>query len=283
MTLNANDYASSESVRWCPGCGDYAVLKSMQKALATMQLKKSDCVFVSGIGCAGRFPYYLDTFGFHTVHGRAPTIATGLKLTRPELNVWVITGDGDGLSIGASHLMHIMRRNVNVTILLFNNQVYGLTKGQYSPTSPIGQRSKSTPYGSIDKPLKPLSVALAAGCSFVARGLDRNTKHLSDLLVSANAHNGTAFIEIYQNCPVFNDGVFSQFEHKGESNENMRYIQSDETFDYYEAMKIADSTEPTAFGIVYRDERPVYEEVAREAGSYDDLNKLLRGNQAWQV
>ncbi|MBS0288325.1 MAG: 2-oxoacid:ferredoxin oxidoreductase subunit beta [Proteobacteria bacterium] len=207
--LNRGSFVSDQEVRWCPGCGDYAILASVQKVLPELGVKRENTVFISGIGCSSRFPYYMSTYGFHTIHGRAPTIATGLKLARPELSVWVITGDGDGLSIGANHLLHLMRRNVDVTILLFNNRIYGLTKGQYSPTSEKGKKTKTTPLGSIDHPFDPVHLALAAGCSFVARSIDVDSKHLQWVLKEAALHKGTSFVEIYQNCNVFNDGAFT--------------------------------------------------------------------------
>ena len=195
-------------MRWCPGCGDYAILAQMKKMLAQVGIPREKTVFVSGIGCSSRFPYYLDTYGIHGIHGRAPAIATGLKATRPDLFVWVITGDGDGLSIGGNHLMHAIRRNLDVNIVLFNNQIYGLTKGQYSPTSPLGKVTKSTPMGAIDNPVYPLSIAIGCEASFVARSIDVNIKHLGKILQRAAEHRGTAFVEVYQNCNVFNDGAF---------------------------------------------------------------------------
>lgn len=206
--LSKEDFVSDQEVRWCPGCGDYAILASMQKVLPELGIKHEDMVFISGIGCSSRFPYYLSTYGFHTIHGRAPAIATGLKIARPELSVWVITGDGDGLSIGTNHLLHLMRRNVNVTILLFNNRIYGLTKGQYSPTSEKGKKTKTSPQGAVDEPFNPVQLALGAGCSFVARGIDVDSANLQWVLKEAALHRGTSFVEIYQNCNVFNDGAF---------------------------------------------------------------------------
>lgn len=208
-------FETDQEVRWCPGCGDYAILATMQKVLPTLGIPRENMVFISGIGCSSRFPYYLNTFGFHTIHGRAPTIATGLKLMRPELSVWVVTGDGDGLSIGTNHLLQIMRRNVNVTILLFNNRIYGLTKGQFSPTSEQGKKTKTSPNGSVEAPFDPIQLALAAGCSFVARGIDVDTKGLAWILREASLHRGTSFVEIYQNCNVFNDGAFSAISDRG--------------------------------------------------------------------
>jgi 2-oxoglutarate/2-oxoacid ferredoxin oxidoreductase subunit beta len=205
---NAKEYTSDQEVRWCPGCGDYAVLKAVQGFLPQLGLRRENIVFVSGIGCSSRFPYYLDTYGMHSIHGRAPSIATGIATAREDLSVWVVTGDGDALSIGGNHLIHALRRNVNMTILLFNNRIYGLTKGQYSPTSEPGKITKSTPMGSVDHPFNPVSLALGAEGSFVARTIDSDRKHLTAVLSAAAAHRGTSFVEIYQNCPIFNDGAF---------------------------------------------------------------------------
>ncbi len=202
------DFTSSSEVRWCPGCGDYAILAAFQGFLPDLGVKRENVVMVSGIGCSSRFPYYVDTYGMHSIHGRAPAIATGLATARPDLSVWVITGDGDSLSIGGNHLIHALRRNVNVKILLFNNRIYGLTKGQYSPTSEVGKITKSTPVGSLDHPFNPVSLALGAEASFVARTLDSDRKHLTSVLTAAAQHNGTALVEIYQNCNIFNDGAF---------------------------------------------------------------------------
>jgi len=209
--LQAKDFASSQEVRWCPGCGDYAVLKSVTKALADVGAVPEKTVFVSGIGCSSRFPYYLETYGFHTIHGRAPAIATGLKLANPELDVWVVTGDGDGLSIGGNHLLHALRRNVGFKILLFNNEIYGLTKGQYSPTSRPGTRSPSSPLGSFDTPISPGAFALGAGAKFIARAIDVDKVGLGAVLEAAHGFEGASFVEIYQNCIVYNDGVFNSF------------------------------------------------------------------------
>jgi 2-oxoglutarate ferredoxin oxidoreductase subunit beta len=206
--LKPSDFASDQDVRWCPGCGDYSILAQMKKVLSTLGTPPENLVFISGIGCSSRFPYYMDTYGMHSIHGRAPSFATGLKSTRPELEVWVITGDGDALSIGGNHLMHCIRRNLDVNIVLFNNRIYGLTKGQYSPTSPQGKVTKSTPMGAIDNPIHPLSVAIGCDGSFVARSIDVNIKHLSNTLKRAAEHRGTSFVEVYQNCNVFNDGAW---------------------------------------------------------------------------
>ena len=204
----AKDFSSDQEVRWCPGCGDYAVLKAVQSFLPGLGLRRENIVFVSGIGCSSRFPYYLDTYGIHSIHGRAPSLATGIATAREDLSVWVVTGDGDALSIGGNHLIHALRRNVNMTILLFNNRIYGLTKGQYSPTSEAGKITKSTPMGSVDHPFNPVSLALGAEGTFVARTVDSDRKHLTAVLEAAAAHRGTSLVEIYQNCPIFNDGAF---------------------------------------------------------------------------
>lgn len=212
--LTLKDYASDQEVRWCPGCGDYAILKTMQKLMPELDVPRENHVFISGIGCASRFPYYMNTFGFHTIHGRAPAIATGVKLANPALDVWVVTGDGDGFSIGGNHMLHVLRRNVDLQILLFNNEIYGLTKGQYSPTSQVGTRSPSSPDGSIDAPLSPCAVALGSGGSFVARSIDTEAKHLGDTIRRAHDHRGAGFVEILQNCPIYNDGVFNSVKDK---------------------------------------------------------------------
>ncbi|QBI21840.1 2-oxoacid:ferredoxin oxidoreductase subunit beta [Egibacter rhizosphaerae] len=206
--LTKKDVTSDQEVRWCPGCGDYAILANVQSVLPKLGVPRENFVFVSGIGCAARFPYYVETYGFHSIHGRAPAIATGISTARPELSVFVVTGDGDALSIGGNHLLHAMRRNVDLTVLMFNNQIYGLTKGQYSPTSEVGKVTKSTPVGSLDHPYNPVSLALGAEATFVARSVDNERQHLADLIERAAQHRGTSFIEIYQNCNIFNDGAF---------------------------------------------------------------------------
>ncbi|HWU90075.1 MAG TPA: 2-oxoacid:ferredoxin oxidoreductase subunit beta [Kofleriaceae bacterium] len=208
IKLSKKDLESDQDVRWCPGCGDYAILATVQRTLAQLGVRRENTVFISGIGCSSRFPYYMNTYGFHTIHGRAPAIASGLKITRPELDVWVITGDGDGLSIGGNHMIHALRRNMDLKILLFNNQIYGLTKGQYSPTSAPGTRAPSTPTGSIDHPLNPISLALGVGATFIARAADTDAKLMGSILEQAYRHKGAVFIELLQNCPVFNDGVW---------------------------------------------------------------------------
>ena len=213
-SYNRKDFASDQDVRWCPGCGDYTILKQVQSTMPDIGVDKEDIVFISGIGCAARFPYYMDTFGMHSIHGRAPAIATGLKVTRPELSVWIITGDGDSLSIGANHFAQILRRNVDVNMLLFNNEIYGLTKGQYSPTSHEGAVTKSTPVGSIDHPFNPLAFSMGSDGTFIARVMDRDPRHMKSIMKRAHEHKGTSMVEIYQNCIVFNDGAFGVFTDK---------------------------------------------------------------------
>ncbi|MDQ3777850.1 MAG: 2-oxoacid:ferredoxin oxidoreductase subunit beta [Actinomycetota bacterium] len=208
VQLTAKDFKSDQEVRWCPGCGDYAILAAVQQFMPELEIPRERIVFVSGIGCAARFPYYMQTYGMHSIHGRAPAIATGLSTSRPDLSVWVVTGDGDALSIGGNHLIHALRRNVNLKILMFNNQIYGLTKGQYSPTSPLGTHNKTTPYGSLDFPFNPVSLALGAEATFVARSIDTDKAHLTGVLRRVAEHRGSAFVEIYQNCNVYNDGAF---------------------------------------------------------------------------
>jgi len=215
------DWTSDQEVRWCPGCGDYGILTAVQQLMPELGVDPHNTVFVSGIGCSSRFPYYMNTYGMHSIHGRAPAIATGVAVARPDLDVWVVTGDGDGLSIGGNHLIHALRRNVNLTILMFNNRIYGLTKGQYSPTSEVGKVTKSTPFGSIDQPFNPLSVALGAEATFVARTHDLDRKHMMEIFRQAHAHQGASFVEIYQNCNVFNDGQFNDITKRSVRDEMM--------------------------------------------------------------
>ncbi len=222
--LTPADFTSDQEVRWCPGCGDYAIIKGVRKALAEIGTPTKDVVFVSGIGCAARFPYYMATYGFHTIHGRAPTIATGVKLANPNLDVWVVTGDGDGLSIGGNHMLHVLRRNVDLNILLFNNEIYGLTKGQYSPTSREGTRTPSTPLGSVDHPLSATAFALGAGARFIARAVDTDQARLPATLKAAHAHRGASFVEIFQNCIVYNDGAFAAFTEKKTAPETQIHV-----------------------------------------------------------
>lgn len=224
-TFTKNDFVSGAEVRWCPGCGDYSILGSMQQTLAKFDIPRENYVFVSGIGCSSRFPYYMNTYGFHTIHGRAPTIATGLRCVNPDLSIWVITGDGDGLSIGGNHLLHAMRRNLNFNILLVNNQIYGLTKGQYSPTSPTGKMTKSSPYGSIDHPINPLCIAIASEATFIARTLDSDPRHMSATLERAMKHKGIAFVEVYQNCIIFNDKAHGPVTGRETRDDRMVYLE----------------------------------------------------------
>lgn len=226
--LTKKDFQSDQEVRWCPGCGDYAILSAVQGVMPELGIPKEKFVVVSGIGCSSRFPYYMDTFGFHSIHGRAPGFATGVKVARPDLEVWVVTGDGDAMSIGGNHLIHLLRRNVGVKVLMFNNRIYGLTKGQYSPTSEVGKKTKSTPFGSIDLPFNPLALALGAGASFVARSVDIFQKHLRETLKRAAEHKGSAFVEIYQNCNIFNDKAFASVTDKDLRSDSAIYLEHDQ-------------------------------------------------------
>ena len=316
--LAPKDYASDQEVRWCPGCGDYAILKAVQKACADMGLVRERTVFVSGIGCAARFPYYMSTYGFHTVHGRAPAIATGIKLANPELDVWVMTGDGDGLSIGGNHMLHVLRRNVDLNIILFNNEIYGLTKGQYSPTSRRGTRSPSTPLGSIENPVSACAFALGAGARFVARSIDTLQAHLIPTLKRAHAHHGASFVEILQNCVVFNDAVFDNITGKevapdaqvlvehgkpllfGKSKEKGLRLKPgkleleivpaapdvlvhDETNrPLAQLLAALEPPFPTAMGVLYCNPATSYErEVVVETGG--SLDALLNSERTWEV
>ncbi|HWH54803.1 MAG TPA: 2-oxoacid:ferredoxin oxidoreductase subunit beta [Gaiellaceae bacterium] len=296
----AKDYKSDQEVRWCPGCGDYAILAALQGFMPELEIPKERIVFISGIGCAARFPYYMETYGMHSIHGRAPAIATGLSASRPDLSVWVVTGDGDALSIGGNHLIHALRRNVNIKILLFNNQIYGLTKGQYSPTSELGKVTKSTPMGSLDWPFNPLSLAIGAEATFVARAIDTDRVQLQDMLRAAAGHKGSAFVEIFQNCNIFNDGAFDfvredkenriYLEHgrpvrwgpSGEKGVRLRPDGSAEVFEGEDEALVWDARHPEAspaFALsrltretvgatpigVFRDvERPVYDELMED-------------------
>jgi 2-oxoglutarate ferredoxin oxidoreductase subunit beta len=300
------DYTSDQEVRWCPGCGDYAVLKAVQSFLPDLGLRRENIVFVSGIGCSSRFPYYLDTFGMHSIHGRAPAIATGLATSRPDLSVWVVTGDGDALSIGGNHLIHALRRNVNLTILLFNNRIYGLTKGQYSPTSEEGKVTKSTPVGSIDHPFNPVSLALGAEATFVARTVDSDRRHLTAVLAAAAAHRGAALVEIYQNCPIFNDGAFDELRGADAGDRLVRlepglpvsvggrsWLHDPQAVDPSDQFALSRMSEAVPVGIFRQVERPTYDDLAREqvataqAASTDSredrLAALLHGADTWAV
>jgi 2-oxoglutarate ferredoxin oxidoreductase subunit beta len=302
------DFTSDQEVRWCPGCGDYIILAAVQGFLPTLGLRRENIVFVSGIGCSSRFPYYLETYGMHSIHGRAPAIATGLATARSDLSVWVVTGDGDALSIGGNHLIHAMRRNVNMTILLFNNRIYGLTKGQYSPTSEPGKITKSTPMGSIDTPFNPISLALGAEATFVARTLDSDRAHLTEVLKAAAAHRGTSFVEIYQNCPIFNDGAFDVL--RGQEDSEARLIRlrhgepvrigerewvhdahADNPAQAFEISRVDDGTMThVPIGIFRQVERSTYDDRAREqiaesraSQGPGDLESLLAGSDTWTV
>src|SRR5215217_5891905 len=248
------DWTSDQEVRWCPGCGDYGILQAVQQLMPELGSTPEKTVFLSGIGCAARFPYYMNTYGMHSIHGRAPAIATGLAMARPDLDIWVITGDGDGLSIGGNHLIHALRRNVNLTILLFNNQIYGLTKGQYSPTSEFGKVTKSTPLGSIDAPFNPLAVALGAEASFVARTHDLDRKHMMETFRAAHAHRGASFVEIFQNCNVFNDGAFDEVTN--------RKVRDERLIDLHHGEPIRFGTEGHAGVVMGRDGQLRIVEVA---------------------
>lgn len=223
--LTRKDFVTSNDVRWCPGCGDYAILNALQRTFPELGIPRENFVVVSGIGCSSRFPYYMNTYGFHTIHGRAPTVATGVKVANPELSVWLVTGDGDGLSIGGNHMLHLLRRNPDITVLLFNNRIYGLTKGQYSPTSPVGTRTKTTPMGSFEHPIDPVRFALSAEATFVARTLDNNVKHMTATFAAAAAHKGLSFVEIFQNCVIFNDGTFDPVYGRENREEQLLFLE----------------------------------------------------------
>ena len=269
VSLNRKDFVSNQEVRWCPGCGDYSILANLQRVMPDFGIPRERFVFVSGIGCSSRFPYYMNTYGFHTIHGRAPSFATGIKVSRPELSVWVVTGDGDGLSIGGNHLLHTIRRNLDLNILLFNNRVYGLTKGQYSPTSLLGMRTKSTPQGSIDHPIDPISFALGAGATFVARTVDVDAPHLQQVLRRAQDHHGTSFVEILQNCPVYNDDEWVEVEDRKTRVEAALAIEDGEPLVFGakgrrrgirihqgvpSIVQVPDASDPVALGIAVHDE-----------------------------
>lgn len=314
------DFTSKAEVRWCPGCGDYAILAALQRVLPELGLPPENHVFVSGIGCAGRLPYYMNTYGYHTIHGRALPIATGIKAFREDLTVWVITGDGDALSIGGNHMLHCLRRNVNVKILLVNNQVYGLTKGQFSPTSQVGQITKTSPTGVEVPPMNPIALALTAGASFVARAVDKDPQHLGLLLKAAHAHQGCAFIEINQDCHIFNPGVFDEFSLKTQRSERTIDLQDNQPLlfgkqqecaliwqgeawqkcptsqiqqpychqvnDYHHALRLANlDTEqfPVPLGIYYRQDRPIFHMAASHTKTIADLPALFRTKNVWQV
>ena len=320
IPLKAKDFKSDQEVRWCPGCGDYAILAAVQSFLPELGRKPEDIVFVSGIGCSSRFPYYLSTYGLHSIHGRAPAIATGLSVSRPDLDVWVVTGDGDALSIGGNHLIHALRRNVNLTILLFNNRIYGLTKGQYSPTSEPGKVTKSTPVGSVDRPFNPISLALGADATFVARTIDSDRAHLIEVLRAAAEHRGTSLVEIYQNCNIFNDGAFDLLKNPTTRDEALIPLRAGEPIVFGDRRVVRDATghlqvsehgEPvvhdptdlelafalfrlsgvaldhTPIGIFRSVEQPTYDDEVRaqtdDRANEDDLQALLTGPDPWTV
>ncbi len=271
LALKAKDFKTDQEVRWCPGCGDYAILAAVQGFMPELGIPRENIVFVSGIGCSSRFPYYMNTYGMHSIHGRAPAIATGLSTSRPDLSVWVVTGDGDALSIGGNHLIHALRRNVNLKILLFNNRIYGLTKGQYSPTSEIGKITKSTPMGSLDNPFNPISVALGAEATFVARTLDSDRKHLQSVLREAAAHQGTALIEIYQNCNIFNDGAFDVLKEPATRDEWTIPLTDGEPIRFGESKAVvrqADGSLVVEEGVADDDPRVVVHDAHRQDPSY---------------
>src|SRR5215217_7218749 len=293
VKLGRKDFQSDQEVRWCPGCGDYSILTAVQLLLPELDVKPENLVFVSGIGCAARFPYYMNVYGLHGIHGRAPAIATGITLARPDLDVWVVTGDGDALSIGGNHLIHSLRRNVNFTMLLFNNQIYGLTKGQYSPTSEVGKVTKSTPFGSIDQPFNPLSLALGAEATFVARTHDMDRKHMTETFRRAHAHQGSSFVEVYQNCNVFNDGAFAAVT-VADVGEDRLLVHDEQRQDpslAFALSRLADApTVPTPVGVFRDVERPIYEgEVQRQlVGASEqrgpgDLEALIGSGATWEV
>ena len=318
--LSRKDYQTDLEVRWCPGCGDYAILAQFQKLLASIGARKEEHVVVSGIGCSSRFPYYIDTYGLHGIHGRAPAVATGLKTVNPDLTVWVVTGDGDGLSIGGNQLLHALRRNVDIKILLFNNEVYGLTKGQHSPTSPQGQRSRSNPDGNTDRPVNPLAFALAAGATLVARAVDTDASHLQSVLKAAAGHRGAAFVEILQNCPIFNESPFEAMksednrvylEHGQPLSVGDKVLSIDESSLSLKAVPagtspvlvhdqgvkglarmladLDDPSLPTPLGVFYCEDRPVHHELVREqiqhprGDGLKRLQKRLAAGSTWQV
>ena len=295
-TLTRNDFSNQNEVRWCPGCGDYAILAAFQRILPELGLPPEKHVFVSGIGCAGRLPYYMNAYGFHTLHGRATAIATGLKALRDDVCVWVITGDGDALSIGTNHLVHALRRNINVNIILVNNQVYGLTKGQFSPTSPRGKITKTSPQGVQSEALNPLTLALGAGASFVARAVDKDPKHLGSMLKAAYAHSGCAFVEVYQDCHIFNQGAFDAFSTKTNREENTIYLEpgidlklvglTHDTENFMQAMQLARLTfpaHPVPLGIYYQEVRDVFSLQPKPNKKRADLSALYRAKASWKV
>jgi len=334
IALTAKDFATDQEVRWCPGCGDYSILAQVQKVMPTLGIPRENIAIISGIGCSSRFPYYMNVYGMHSIHGRATAIASGLKASRPELSVWIVTGDGDSLSIGGNHTIHLLRRNFDVNVLLFNNQIYGLTKGQYSPTSEKNKVTKSTPFGSIDHPFNPLALAMGADASFIARSMDRDPKHLQTMLTRAHAHHGASFLEIYQNCNIFNDGAFEIFTEKASKADEALFLENSQPLlfgtnrdkgikldgftpvvvslndghsaddlwvhdekDMYKAQILTrmfddprqEAHLPRPFGVFYETDRPTYEDLmkqqieAAKERKAADLDKLLRGNEVWEI
>ncbi|MGZ3922326.1 MAG: 2-oxoacid:ferredoxin oxidoreductase subunit beta [Flavisolibacter sp.] len=334
IQMSPKDFASGMDVKWCPGCGDYSILKQVQTVFPDLGVSKENFVFISGIGCSSRFTYYMDTYGMHSIHGRAAAIASGVKTANPELSVWIVSGDGDAMSIGGNHFIHLMRKNFDVNYLMFNNQIYSLTKGQYSPTSEKGKVTKTSPYGTIEEPFNPSELALGAKASFVARTLDRDPKHMQGILKRAHAHKGTSFVEVYQNCPVFNDGAFFAFSDKETKKEEAIYLEhgkplifgendtkgihldgltpviADLTKDGVNDLWIHDEKDktkanliarffdtqfhgmhfPRPFGVIYADERPVYEEnlvgqieEVKARKGVTPLNQILSGDKTWTI
>jgi 2-oxoglutarate/2-oxoacid ferredoxin oxidoreductase subunit beta len=281
LKLTAKDFKSDQEVRWCPGCGDYAILAAVQSFLPELGIPRERIVFISGIGCSSRFPYYLNTYGMHSIHGRAPAIASGLSVSRPDLSVWVVTGDGDALSIGGNHLIHALRRNVNLKILLFNNRIYGLTKGQYSPTSELGKITKSTPMGSTDSPFNPISLALGAEASFVARTVDSDRKHLQAVLRGAAEHRGSAFVEIYQNCNIFNDGAFDTLKEPATRDDFLIRLEHGQPITFGKSGEWCVTHPPGGFGLTVRptgeaapDEIVVHDQTVAEPAYAFALSRL---------
>ena len=332
VKLTAKDFSSDQDVRWCPGCGDYSILAQVQRIMPSFNIAREKTVFVAGIGCSSRFPYYMNTYGFHTIHGRATAVASGLKMSRPDLDVWIAAGDGDLLSIGGNHFIHLLRRNLNTVLMLFNNRIYGLTKGQYSPTSEHGKVTKSSPMGSLEEPFNPLTLSLGAGASFVARTMDRDAKHMQDMIAKAHAFHGTSFLEIFQNCNIYNDGAFFLYTEKESKAANTLFIEHgkpmvfgakkemgirlngfrpevisledgkhtiDEVLIHDEtskelAMILGQFTEmenfPVPFGVIYRVERPVFEDqmeeqiaTAKAKLGEGDLEKMLFAGNTWEI
>ena len=272
--LKAKDFKSDQEIRWCPGCGDYAIIASVQAVLADIGVARENVVMVSGIGCSSRFPYYMETYGFHGIHGRANAIATGVKVANPDLQVWVITGDGDGLSIGGNHMIHSLRRNVDLKIILFNNEIYGLTKGQYSPTSPQGLKTKTSPFGSVDAPFNPLQLALGSGSTFVARTLDTQPKHMKEVLAAAAAHKGSAFVEVWQNCVIFNDAAFKEWTDKTVRDEQTIFLQPGQPMVFGKDQNKGLKIDGFALKVVPAAEASVWDPTVESAGPAFVLTQL---------